>query len=56
MYILISILFLDKLPMKCKNFKEIESKMTKLLQFLDKYTARHSFRWNHLKHSKWFGH
>ena len=45
-------LFLDKLRVKCESFRETESEMVKLLEVLDKHTARHLFRSSHLNYLK----
>ena len=46
---LTNVLFLDKLRVKCESFREIESELVKLLEVLDRHTARHLFRSSHLK-------
>ena len=42
--ILTYVLFLDQFQVKCERFREIESEVVNLLEFLDSHTARHLFR------------
>ena len=42
--ILTYVLFLDQFQIKCERFREIESEVMNLLEFLDSHTACHLFR------------